>query len=131
MWYCEHEKTWLENVCLASDNLKICSCVILDCKLIGKTFYEIKGRVLCEKDYEVKCIHTYIINLINGWFLMIMFILQHLAINYFYCISGWEIINLCKQWNFHYVLFFYTQAMLHMCHICNRPIKERVSDDLW
>lgn len=49
-------KIWLVKVYLASvdfSNMYLCL-FPLDCKLVGKTFYEVKGRVFCEKDYEVK-----------------------------------------------------------------------------
>lgn len=63
-------KIWLVKVYLASVDFKYVF-FPLDCKLVGKTFYEVKGRVFCEKDYEVKffkvhsnklqgmkCVHT-------------------------------------------------------------------------
>ena len=34
-------------------NIYVLVFIFTDCKLLGKTFYEVKGRPFCEKDYEV------------------------------------------------------------------------------
>lgn len=69
---CNRSISTMEEACTALDkvfHVACFTCTECNCTLLGKTFYEVKGRAFCAKDYE---------------------------------------------------------AMLQVCHVCDRPVKEKV-----